>query len=237
MNANPKSDGLILSQDEVRAVDAAAIHSLGIPSLLLMENAARGVADQLYLYSDLDQVTIICGPGNNGGDGLALARQLAAAGSRSRVLLETGGKPLSTDAQNNLRFLTNSGVSVQDVNGGAGCQDWVSDLPANAWIIDSLLGTGIRGELRPPYNNWAQAINASQAHVLAVDVPSGLNCDDGSCGADCVRAELTVTFVGMKRGFLAPTASTYTGRIVVAHIGIPQLWIQNWLQQRRSEQL
>jgi NAD(P)H-hydrate epimerase len=124
---------------------------------------------------------------------------------------------------------------VQEVNGDGDYQKSLSDLSANDWIVDSLLGTGIRGDLRPPFNTWVQEINASPARVLAVDVPSGLNCDDGTCGNDCVRADLTVTFVGTKRGFLAPTAAAYTGRVVVAHIGIPELWIHDWLQQRRTE--
>ena len=235
MKAHSNLNRLVLSQDEVRAVDAAAIHALGIPGLLLMENAARGVADQLFCFREPGEVTIICGPGNNGGDGLALARQLAAKGCQSRVLLETGGKPLSADTQNNLGFLTNSGVPVQEVNGSVDCQEQLRELSANDWIVDSLLGTGIQGELRPPFNTWVQAINASPARVLAVDVPSGLNCDDGSSGDDCIQAELTVTFVGMKRGFLAPSAETYTGRVVVAHIGIPQIWVHDWLQQRRAD--
>ncbi len=230
---DPNTNDLILSQAEVRAIDAAAIQSLGIPGLLLMENAARGVTEQLHRVSRHGRVTIICGPGNNGGDGLAVARQRAAEGSRSRVLVEMAGQCLSEDTQSNLRFLTNSGVPVQTLNCSPGDQESLSDLTASDWIIDSLLGTGVRGELRPPYISWVQAINASPARVLAVDVPSGLNCDDGTCGNDCIEAELTVTFVGMKRGFLTPSASKYTGRVVVAHIGIPEKWIREWLQQRR----
>lgn len=236
MNAqtHPDLNQLVLSHDEVRSIDAAAVESLGIPGLLLMENAARGIADQLGRVVESGQITIVCGPGNNGGDGLALARQLAARGCESRILLENAGKSLSIDAQSNLQFLTNSGISVQVVEEDAQCRDLLSEMSANDWVVDSLLGTGIRGELREPFRSWVQAINASPAHVLAVDVPSGLNCDDGSCGNDCVRAELTVTFAGMKRGFLVPAAATYTGRVVVAHIGIPETWVRDWVQGQRA---
>lgn len=236
MNAQirPDLNQLILSHDEVRAIDAAAIESLRIPGLLLMENAARGIADQLGGVAQSGQITIVCGPGNNGGDGLALARQLAARGCESRVLLETAGKSLSIDAQSNLQFLTNSGVPVRMIDENVHCRDWLSEMSADDWLVDSLLGTGIQGDLREPFRSWVQAINASPAHVLAVDVPTGLNCDDGSCGNDCVRAELTVTFVGMKRGFLVPAATPYTGRVVVAHIGIPEAWVRDWVQGQRA---
>ena len=230
---DPNSKDLILSQAEVRAIDAAAIRSLGIPGLLLMENAARGVTEQLHRVGGAERVTIICGPGNNGGDGLAVARQRAAEGSRSRVLVETAGRRLSESTQSNLKFLTNCGVPVQMLNCSPGGRELLSDLTPSDWIIDSLLGTGVRGKLRPPYTSWVQAINASPARVLAVDVPSGMNCDDGTCGPDCIEAEYTVTFVGMKRGFLAPSAIKYTGRVVMAHIGVPENWIREWLRQQR----
>lgn len=231
---NLNTDDLILSRSEVRAIDEAAIRSLRIPGLLLMENAARGVTEQLHHLCRHAQVTIVCGPGNNGGDGLAVARLLAAEGIGSRVLLETAGRSLSEDAQSNLDFLTHCGVSVQVFSGSPDRGEWLSELTPNDWIVDSLLGTGVRGELRAPFRSWVQAINTSPAHVLAVDVPSGMDCDDGTCGDDCIEADRTVTFVGMKRGFLAPSASKYTGSVVVVHIGIPHEWIRQWLQQRRS---
>ena len=229
-----KPADLILSQDEVRAIDAAAIESLGIPGLLLMENAARGVSRQLHRADESKQVTILCGPGNNGGDGLAVARQRAAEGKQSRVLLETGNRSLSLNTQSNLDFLANSGVPVQILNGSQADQSLLNDLTSDDWIVDSLLGTGIRGGLRQPFAAWVLAINASAARVLAVDVPSGMNCDDGTCGNECVQADLTVTFVAMKRGFVMPSAVKYTGRIVVTHIGIPQTWVREWLQKRRQ---
>ena len=230
-----KTGALVITQNEVRAIDVAAVESLGIPGLLLMENAARGVSEHLDRVCSIGRVMIICGPGNNGGDGLALARQRAAAGKESRVVLVSTGKSLTADTQSNLDFLINSGVPVQTVNNDSECQMLLDDLKPEDWIIDSLLGTGVRGELRAPFNLWVQAINASPAKVLAVDVPSGMNSDDGTGGADCVHADLTVTFVGVKRGFIHASAETYTGEVAVAPIGIPLTWLQGWLLSHRAD--
>ncbi|MCH2212277.1 MAG: NAD(P)H-hydrate epimerase [Fuerstiella sp.] len=237
MNAPSASNlnELILSRDEARAVDAAAVKALGLPGLLMMENAARGTADHLPDPGASDQVAILCGPGNNGGDGLAIARQRAAEGYRSQVFLETAGRPLSADTRSNLEFLTNSGVNVQILNDGSDCPRLLADMAPNDWIVDALLGTAVRGELRSPFSRWVESINSSPAQVLSVDVPSGLNCDDGSCGNQCVQADITVSFVGTKRGFLTPAAQKYTGRVVIAHIGIPQAWIHDWIIQYRQE--
>lgn len=230
-----KAKALVITQDEARAIDKAAMDSLGIPGLVLMENAARGVSEHLDRVCQVGRVTIVCGPGNNGGDGLALARQRAAAGKESRVVLVSTGKSLTADTQNNLDFLINSGVPVQTVNHNSDCQILLDEMAPEDWIIDSLLGTGVRGELRAPFNLWVQAINASPANVLAVDVPSGMNCDNGTGLGECVHADLTVTFVGVKPGFISASAETYTGEVVVAPIGIPLTWLQHWLLSHRGD--
>ncbi len=230
---HPESADLILSQDEARSIDATAMEALGIPGLVLMENAARGVAEQLQVVSESSEVTILCGPGNNGGDGLAVARQRAAIGLISHVVLVSGGKPLSADTESNLEFLTRSDTPVQLSVDDSDCQSLLSDLMPEDWIVDSLLGTGVRGSLRSPFAGWVRAINSSPAHVMAVDVPSGLNCDDGTCGNDCVQADITVTFVGIKRGLMRPSAAKYTGNVVVSHIGIPVKWTYQWLSKFR----
>lgn len=225
---------LVLSQAEARAIDNAIVQQLRIPGLLLMENAARGVTEQLTRRA-VGNVIIICGPGNNGGDGLAVARQRSALGLTTRVLLETEGKALSADAQSNLDFLTRSGVDVDMMDDQSDLNSILESMTSDDWIVDSLLGTGIKGDLRSPYDGWVTAINSSTAKVLAVDVPSGLNCDNGTCGSACVRADVTVTFVAMKRGFLVPEAQQWTGQVQVAPIGVPLIWVKNWLKSYRTE--
>lgn len=237
MNDEPATSGdsLILSRDEVRAIDQAAVEELGIPGLLLMENAARGLVSRLHRVSGDGRLVILCGPGNNGGDGLAAARLLAAEGRTVQVMLITAGRSLSSDAQSNLSFLINSGMEVEVCEDAVRCRTLMESLSSEDWIVESLLGTGVRGGLRSPYVECVQAINVSAARVLAVDVPTGLDCDTGTWTGECVRADQTVTFAGLKRGFQQPGAAEVTGEVTVAHIGIPQVWVRRWLQRLRTE--
>ena len=229
---NEYSEKLVLSRDQVRSIDEAAIKTLGIPALLLMENAAAAVTQYLLNLRAAGTIVILCGPGNNGGDGLAVARQLAAVGVVPTVILITGGKSLSSDCQSNLRYLTAAGVPVIAPNEVESGIDELASLSPADWIVDSLLGTGVTAGLRTPFREWVAAINSSPASVLAVDVPSGLNCDDGSY-AECTQANVTVTFVAEKRGFSNSSAQAVTGDIEVAPIGIPDAWIRQWLCDSR----
>ncbi len=222
---------LSLSRNQIRQVDADAITELGLPSLLLMENAARGVCSAVIAGGPWQSLTILCGPGNNGGDGLAVARLLAASGIIASTLLIRGGKNLSADAEANLGFLTKAGLSVElpDTVEIAGK---LAELGQTDLIIDALLGTGVRGDVVDPFAAIIGAINQSGAKVISIDVPSGLDCDLGTpCGV-AVRAHRTVTFVAIKEGFLMPGASEYTGIVEICHIGIPQCWLDQWCGRR-----
>ncbi len=217
----------------IRQIDAAAVHELGIPGLLLMENAARGACEVLELRQPLGKIVIACGPGNNGGDGLAIARLLAAKDFDSDVYLIHGGKTLTEDAQSNREFLDRSGIGVLDVETETICKA-LKSLSASDWIIDALLGTGIRGDLRSPYKEIVQSMNESPAQVLSIDVPSGLDADTGEpCGV-AVRADVTVTFVATKAGFCNAKAKPYLGEVQVRHIGIPHRWLVEWLKKQNG---
>ena len=223
---------LVLTRSEVRAIDEAAVRELRIPGLLLMENAAHAITSVLVAQAS-HQIVIVCGPGNNGGDGLAVARQLAAIGRRPRVLLETAGRTLSDDAHANLEFLERSRITVQRIDSNADPAELLEEFTVNDWIVDCLLGTGVSAALREPFVRWVHAINASAARVLAVDVPTGMNCDDGSVGNVVVTADQTVTFVGVKSGFQTSTGRDLTGNVTVAPIGLPMPWIRSWLDRFR----
>lgn len=211
----------------IRQIDTAAVLELGIPGLLLMENAARGVCEVLQSRKPNGRILIACGPGNNGGDGLAVARLLAADGTESEVYLVRAGKTLTADAQSNLGFLTRCGISVVEADAES-LRVAVSQLTAEDWFVDALLGTGIRGTLRSPYFEIVEAVNRSTAQVFAIDVPSGLDSDTGEpCGV-AVRADVTVTFVSSKAGFRFEHALPYLGHVVVRHIGVPQKWLSAW---------
>jgi NAD(P)H-hydrate epimerase len=214
------------SSAEIRRVDQDAVDELGIPSLLLMENAARGVCERIQQAGVWQSITIFAGPGNNGGDGLAIARLLAARGINPHVYLIRNGKDLSQDAACNHRFLEKCGIPVEEPS-LAVLPDLTARLTDQDLIVDSLLGTGTRGQLRSPFAEVVDQINLSRAMVLAVDIPTGFDCDSGLVIGPCVRADWTVTFVGLKTGFLHESASDYTGVVWVSDIGVPLKWLSD----------
>ncbi len=217
----------------IRQIDAAAVRELGMTGLLLMENAARGACEVLESFKPSARIMIVSGPGNNGGDGLAMARQLAANGIESDVYLVRAGKSLTDDAQSNFEFLQRSGIAVHEANAES-MQTLLAGLTPDDWIVDALLGTGTRGTLRSPYPEIVEAINQSAARVLSVDVPSGLDADTGiPCGV-AVRADVTVTFVATKAGFRFPHALPWLGRVEVRQIGVPQRWLEAWCDTHKD---
>ena len=211
----------------IRQIDAAAIQELGMAGLLLMENAARGACEVLETVQPQGRIIIVSGHGNNGGDGLAMARLLAARGIDSEVHLVRAGKSLTEDTQSNLGFLLRSGINVQEAN-EENLLAVLAVLTPDDWIVDALLGTGIRGTLRSPFLEIVAAMNHASARVLAVDVPSGLHADSGAPCGMAVQANVTVTFVATKAGFRFPHALPYLGRVVVQQIGVPQKWLAAW---------
>ena len=218
-----------LASTLIRQIDAAAVQELGMSGLILMENAARGACEVLEGCNPQGRIIVLSGPGNNGGDGLAMARLLAANGTECEVYLVRAEKTLTSDAESNLQILRKCGIVVQECDSRS-LQTVVAGLTAADWIIDALLGTGIHGKLRAPYDEIVAAVNRSRARVISVDVPSGLNADTGEpCGV-AVRADITVTFVATKNGFRFEHAAPWLGRIEVRHIGIPQEWLVRWCE-------
>ena len=214
------------SSAEIRRVDQDAVKELGIPTLLLMENAARGVCERIQQAGVWRSITIVAGPGNNGGDGLAIARLLAARGINANVYLINNGKDLSEDAARNYRFLQNCGMPVVEPSLEV-LQEFIASLSDQDLIVDAMLGTGTRGQPRSPFAEVVDLINHSCAMVLAVDIPTGFDCDTGLVIGPCVRADWTVTFVGLKTGFLHDSASEYTGVVWISDIGIPLKWLSD----------
>lgn len=216
----------VMSRAEVRAVDSWAIHEMGVPGVVLMENAGRSCAelvqDKLAAVEN-PEVGIFCGTGNNGGDGYVVARHLLDAGFRVNVVLCGDREKVRGDARINLDILERLGHTVEHLDPGAA--DAASRIREGAghadMIVDALFGTGLQGELREPYRSLIETINALKRPVLAVDIPSGLDCDTGHPLGSAVLAACTVTFVAVKKGFLAvPQARRYLGELYVASIGI-----------------
>jgi hydroxyethylthiazole kinase-like uncharacterized protein yjeF len=216
----------IMSRDEVRRVDAWAIEEIGVPGVVLMENAGRSGAElvQEKLAGVKEpRVCLFCGAGNNGGDGYVIARHLLNAGCRARVVLCGRRDKVQGEARINLEILERLGHNVEQLEPeAADAPARVAELGGAAdLIVDALFGTGLRGELKPQFRVLIDAINNLGRPILAVDIPSGLDCDTGVPLGTAIRATYTVTFVAMKRGFVASAeASRYTGEVYVASIGV-----------------
>lgn len=216
----------VMSRDEVRAVDRWAIEELGIPGTVLMENAGRSCADLIRTRcADMGRpsVCVFCGTGNNGGDGYVIARHLLNVGFAVTVVICGDRRKVRGDAKINLDILERMGQAVAQLDlSGEDMSGSIEDLAGRADIVvDALLGTGLKGQLSPEYCRMIDTINALGRPILAVDIPSGLDCDTGQRLGTSIRATWTVTFVAVKRGFLASReAREAVGELYVASIGI-----------------
>ena len=211
-----------LTREQVRKVDQIAIDEFGIPGIVLMENAGRGAAELLLSLGVDGPVTICCGRGNNGGDGFVMARHLENRGCKVRILLLCEPERLRDDSAVNYRIVAAAGTALSVCPGPATHESAALLLNNSAWIVDALLGTGAQGNVREPYASAIHAINHASANVLAVDLPSGLDCDTGQPANCCVEAGHTATFVARKPGFDVPSSTQFTGTVHVVDIGIPQ---------------
>ena len=202
---------------QVRALDERAIRDLGIPGPVLMENAGRLATDvllDLHGTAARQGVRVLCGRGNNGGDGWVMARHLALRGVPVRVAALPG--PMSADCALNRGICERMGLVVDD--------DWQpgDDLGRGGagLLVDALLGTGLASDLRGVVAAWVTRANASGLPILAVDLPTGLHADRGAPLGVAIRATSTVTFGRLKAGLLLEPGPDYCGQVIVADIGL-----------------
>ena len=215
----------VLNIAQMRDADRSTIADVGVPSVVLMENAGRQtVAAMTRQWPSLGhyRVAVVCGKGNNGGDGFVVARVLAARGVDVRVYLSVPVTEVGGDAGVNLSVLRAIAVPVVDV---AGPESWATHMPAIAdsdVIVDGLFGTGL---VRPLEGRWRSIVgdlNASGVPIVSIDLPSGLSADTPQLIGESVDAALTVTFGAPKLPLLVPPAAAWVGDLVVADIGIPR---------------
>lgn len=219
--SNPNT--LRLSRASSRSVDRCAIDEFGIPGIVLMENAGRGIAELLITLGCRGPVVICAGKGNNGGDGFVIARHLENRGIAVQVWLACDPAELTGDAAANLRILLAAGTPVEVLAPTKNSNAFSADLSGSDWVVDALLGTGMTGEVREPCRSMINEINRiAGPRKLAVDIPSGFDCDTGQTFGCCVRADHTATMVARKVGFDAPGAVEWTGVVHVIDIGVPR---------------
>jgi NAD(P)H-hydrate epimerase len=214
-----------LTREQVRELDRCAIEEIGIPGMVLMENAGRGCTDKLCELGVDGPVAVCCGRGNNAGDGFVIARHLDLRGYAVRVLLFSDPHQLQGDAAANYAILTRCDVPVIDL-ASADESRLDRELSGVDWVVDALLGTGARGEPRPPLDRVLERLNQLPAKRMAIDVPSGLDCDTGQPARCTFRADHTCTFVAAKTGFAERAARPYLGQVHVLDIGAPRKLIE-----------
>lgn len=207
-----------LTREQSRRVDKIAMDRFSMSGLVLMENAGRAATDVLCGLGIDGPVYICCGRGNNAGDGLVIARHLRLRNYRPQVLFWADPACLTGDAAANYEILARTDVPIRVMDPDADPANFPQDAD---WLVDALLGTGAKGDPRPPIDRVIRAINRSRARRFAVDLPSGLDCDTGRPGDPTIRATATCTFVSAKVGFDAPEAAPYVGKLLVVDIGIP----------------
>ncbi len=214
-----------LTAAQMREADRRCIEELGIPGVVLMNNAGGAVfreVSALLCERNAPQsstIGVVCGKGNNGGDGFVVARLALLAGHRVRTVLIASPSNIQGDAALFLRVYERLGGQTIEAPDEDAARSAIAGMSCCDVIVDALLGTGISGEVcgapRAAIEAWPDVA------TVAVDLPSGLDADAGApCGA-CVRADVTVTFQFPKRGFDNPAAAAYLGRVAVADIGIP----------------
>ena len=205
----------------MRAFDQRAI-ACGVPGLVLMENAGRGAAEVLVrelLAGDAAgaRVAVVCGPGNNGGDGLVLARHLLGRGAIVEALLVGDWQRVTGDAHTHMEAWRGLGGTVRAIEGAGGG----AALASADVIVDALFGTGLDRAIAGTFAQVVAAMNAAAAPRFAIDLPSGLDADTGAELGIAVRARATATFAHFKRGLLTPGGASLAGRVHVVDLGVP----------------
>lgn len=231
-----------ITADQARAADHKAAHVLGVPTLVLMENAAKNAAavacDMLTTF-DLPamqsaaatspaSVGILAGSGNNAGDGYALARHLQMAGHEVTLYAMRDIADLKGDAAINAGIARKLGIPIHLLRDQADIAAHASAWESFDLLVDAMLGTGFCGEVRSPILWAIERCNHTHdqgVSVLALDVPSGLNADTGHAGNMAIHADVTATFLAMKKGFEHLDSLRYTGKVVVCDIGVPARWL------------
>ena len=210
-------------------VDEIAIHRFGMLGLVLMENAGRGAADFVAdLVNDKAKFVVVCGIGNNGGDGLVIARHLHARGLSVSVWIIGDRHKLTADTAANLAILEKTSVSCGWLPASSGAveitttmQQAIDELQSATLVVDAMLGTGSKGELRGTFAQMVYHANRSPAIRVAIDVPTGLDAQTGGYSVETLRAHHTLTFVATKVGLLESEAAPFVGELHILPIGIP----------------
>lgn len=234
----------ILNAEQMREADRRTIHDIGIPSLVLMENAGRQVAAALEsLYSDLADrlVAVVCGKGSNGGDGFVVARTLHQRGVGVSVFLVGRVADVRGDARVNLEILGRIGLTVIEIADEGQWELHMSEVSSSELIVDAMFGTGLKTPLSGLYETIVADINELGIPIVSIDLPSGMSADTPDLIGDAIDASVTVTLGAPKLPLVLPPAERQAGEVVIADIGIPSEVVDGvdgpWIELMTREQM
>jgi len=207
---------------EIQKLDKVAIEKVGVPSLALMENAGRSVAVEVIKRAKRikrPRVCIVCGLGNNAGDGFVVARHLINAGIKTSIFLIGKGSRLKTDAAVHYRILKKLNYPITEIGNARAVL--VGNIQKADVVVDAIFGVGLNREVGDPFRSVIEIINKNGRKIIAVDIPSGLDGTTGKIYGVCIKAQATVTFTFSKTGFFKDQGPRHVGKVVVVDIGIP----------------
>ncbi len=236
----------VVTAAEMRQIDQDTIEGIGIPGIVLMETAGSAIVRAIKRhYPTCQRIGIFAGKGNNGGDGIVIARQLAHVGRDVRIFLVSPPDSFTGEAQINLQIAKRLGLQIEEILTDTGFYD-TGDAPTTLasceLFVDAIFGTGLRGAVRSPIASIINAINSLPIPVLSVDLPSGLDADTGHPLGTCVQADRTVTIGLPKRGLLMHPGAELAGKLEVVDIGFPQQVVDaqdikvNWTTATQASQ-
>src|SRR5215216_1990686 len=214
----------ILNAAQMREADRFTIEEIGIPSLVLMENAGRQVVaamEAAYEEQLAGRVAVLCGRGNNGGDGFVVARTLLQRGIDTAVFVIGALSDVRGDARTNLDILWRLGVTVVEIGDEQTWELHFSEISQCTLIVDAIFGTGLKSAVSGMLETVIADVNASDIPIVAVDIPSGLSADTPQLIGDCINASMTVTLAAPKMPLILPPGEAHAGDVVIADIGIP----------------
>lgn len=209
----------VVTAAEMRKIDQDTIDGIGIPAIVLMETAGSAIVRAIDRhYPNAQRIAIFVGKGNNGGDGLVIARQLAHAGREVSIFLVSPAESFTGEAQTNLNIVKNLGLNIEDVK----IAKLYLDTIGCELLIDTIFGTGLHSDVREPISTIINEINRLSIPIFAVDLPSGLDSDTGKPLGACVKADRTVTIGLPKRGLLLHPGAELAGQLEIVDIGFPK---------------
>ncbi len=211
---------------EMGSVDKYCIDKIGIPGIVLMENAALKVVKHVNLYLEKEQplpihAVIIAGKGNNAGDAFAVARHLWIQGKKIELYCLFGKEALTGDAKVNFDILEAMGISVKYLGVNSTIEELLNDIEKAELVLDGIFGTGFRGEIQGTIKQVVEIVNSHSRHTISIDIASGIDSAIGRTSEACIKADKTVTFQLPKIGQLVYPGVDYTGELVVESIGMP----------------